>query len=68
MARQVKKDVRIPEELAGWIDSLPPKYGHGFSQKVRYLLELAKERQEEIDRIVADHDTNTRDKPLDRII
>lgn len=56
MSSGVQKNIRIPEELAAWIESLPPKYGHNFSQKVRYLLELAKERQERIDWIVAENE------------
>lgn len=58
MSRQVKKDIRLPEELTRWIEALPPKYGHNFAQKVRYLLELAKERQEKLDFIIAEHDVD----------
>lgn len=57
MADQIKKGVRLPDDLVEWVDSLPQKYGHTFTQKVRYLLELAKERQEQIDTAISEYDS-----------
>jgi hypothetical protein len=41
-----RKDVRISPELAAWIENLPARYDGSFSEKARYLLEVAKEYHE----------------------
>lgn len=43
---RIKKDIRISPEMLEWIENLPRRYGESFSEKSRYLLEVAREYYE----------------------
>lgn len=42
-SNRVRRDLRVSQSLADWVESLPPRYGENFSEKARALLEIARE-------------------------